>query len=128
MSAWYPPTMYFSGSRILLRYWTPELPPCILYFSRSTKSAGLPPCQTRNVFDLIRVSGVVLPVIAPSWTDQWIESPSQPERSLPLNRLTKPSSSAADAEDVGAIDQSAPHARLASRTIARRRLMIGLHD
>src|SRR5205809_7650091 len=86
--------MNLPSSRTLLRYCTPELPPAILYFKRSSKSAGWPPCQIRKVLYLSGRSAVVVPVIAPSSTDQKSVLPFQPVRSAPLKRLTEPSSAA----------------------------------
>src|SRR4051812_44799194 len=53
----------------------------------------------RKLLPLAGCSGVVLPVIAPSSTDQCSGRPSQPVRSFPLNRDLKPASSAANATD-----------------------------
>src|SRR5947209_5426415 len=70
----------------------PELPPTSLYFNRSSKSAGLPPVQIRKVLYFSGRSAVVVPVMAPSATVQYSVLPFQPVRSVPLKRLTKPSS------------------------------------
>src|SRR6188474_2097870 len=74
------------GGRSLERYWMPELPTSIRYFSVSSKSPTVPSFQTRNVLCLSFVSPSlpVLPVIAPSCTDHNFGLPSQPLRSLPL--------------------------------------------
>src|SRR6185436_3527121 len=62
----------------------PLLPPSSLYSTVRLKSATLPSFQIRNVFSLSGTS-FVLPTIAPSSTLHTRVSPSQPERSLPLN-------------------------------------------
>src|SRR3954469_7147262 len=97
MSAWYPPTIHFSGSITLLRYWIPLLPPCSLNSSVSLKSLTLPSFQIRNVLFLSGTS-LVLPTIAPSSTLQTRVSPSQPVRSFPLNSSLPSLAVAADAK------------------------------
>src|SRR5262245_22874661 len=67
----------------------PLFPFSMRYFRVSSKSPTVPPFHTRKVLCLILVSASspVLPVIAPSWTDQSLGFPSHPERSLPLKRF-----------------------------------------
>src|SRR6266487_2652530 len=71
----------------------------ILYDSRSSKSLTTrffsPSFAMRKLFPLAGFSFVVLPVMAPSSTDQWSGRPAQPVRSFPLNKLLKPASSSA---------------------------------
>src|SRR5262249_3959392 len=67
----------------------------ILNERRSSKSSTVPSRQIRKVFPSVLFVSVVCPVIAPSFTDQNLGFPSQPDRSLPLKRLLKPGSSSA---------------------------------
>src|SRR3954470_14513143 len=64
----------------------------ILNEQRSSKSATVPLVHIRKVFPLVGFSAVVWPVIVPSLTDQSLGLPSQPLRSVPLNRLLNPGS------------------------------------
>ena len=73
----------------------PELPPTILYFSRSTKSSTGACRQMMNVLPWVGLSLVVRPVMAPFWTLQNLGFPSQPSRVRPLKIGLKPDSSSA---------------------------------
>src|SRR3954469_17132883 len=114
MSAWYPPTIHFSGSITLLRYWIPLLPPCSLNSSVSLKSLTLPSFQIRNVLFLSGTS-LVLPTIAPSSTLQTRVSPSQPVRSLPLNNSFASLAVAAQAKRTDST-KAQPNTRYMART------------
>src|SRR6266508_3199956 len=71
----------------------------ILYESRNSKSLTTrffsPSFAMRKLFPFAGFSFVVLPVMAPSSTDQCSGRPSQPVRSFPLNKLLKPASDSA---------------------------------
>src|SRR4051794_27088301 len=100
ISPWYPWTTHaFAGLpsvKCLERYWTPELLAALQRnFSRSSKSPAVPPFQMRKVLPFAGFCAVVSPRMTPSFTDQSRGSPSQPARSLPLNRLTEHSASGA---------------------------------
>jgi hypothetical protein len=61
----------------------PELPLKTRYFSRSSKLPTVPLVQTRKVLFLSGASLLVVPVMAPSCTDQSSGRPDQPARVLP---------------------------------------------
>src|ERR1700678_771970 len=63
----------------------PLLPPVKRYSASSSKSAGVPSRQIRNVFCFGIAPGLVSPTIAPFSTRQNAGSPSQPFSVLPSN-------------------------------------------
>src|SRR5437867_12451809 len=71
----------------------------ILYDNRNSQSLTTrffsPSFAMRKLFPLAGFSFVVLPVMAPSSTDQCSRRPAQPVRSFPLNKLLKPASDSA---------------------------------
>src|SRR3954471_6036398 len=67
----------------------------ILNSQRNSKSPGSPLVQMRKVLIFSGSSAVVLPIMAPSWTDHSFGFPIQPARSLPLNIGWKPASESA---------------------------------
>src|SRR6185312_1510676 len=73
-----------SQAPVLLRYWTPEPPPCSTLIS-NFRSKSL---ATRFLYAMKECdgcSGVEIPTIAPSSTCHTLGSPSQPSRVLPSN-------------------------------------------